>query len=108
MKAPGMRLDDHQPQATHRICRNVEAGPSDGRLTILLHGFPEFWFGWQKQIRYLASRGLHVIVPDQRGYNLSSKPKEVDAYTIDSLIDDVAALIDAYGLIKFGGAHHFA
>ena len=50
------------------------AGPSDGEPVILLHGFPEAWFGWEAQIGLLAEAGFRVIVPDQRGYNLSDKP----------------------------------
>ncbi|WP_458439293.1 alpha/beta fold hydrolase, partial [Methylorubrum extorquens] len=58
----------------------ASAGPRDGPLTILLHGFPEFWFGWRHQIDALARAGLHVAAPDQRGYNLSSKPEGIEAY----------------------------
>ena len=50
----------------------VEAG--DGPLIVLLHGFPEFWYGWHNQIAPLADAGFRVIAPDQRGYNTSSKP----------------------------------
>jgi pimeloyl-ACP methyl ester carboxylesterase len=49
----------------------VEAG--DGPLIVLLHGFPEFWFGWRHQIPALAAAGFRVVAPDMRGYNLSSK-----------------------------------
>ena len=52
----------------------VAAGPADGPLVILLHGFPEFWYSWRKQIGPLAEAGFRVVAPDQRGYNLSSKP----------------------------------
>src|SRR5512142_2458280 len=51
----------------------VQAGPKSGIPVILLHGFPEFWYGWSKQIPALAEAGCRVIVPDQRGYNLSDK-----------------------------------
>ena len=50
----------------------VEAG--DGPLVVLLHGFPEFWYGWRLQIAPLAAAGFRVVAPDLRGYNLSSKP----------------------------------
>jgi pimeloyl-ACP methyl ester carboxylesterase len=77
------------------------AGPIDGRLTILLHGFPEFWFGWRHQIGALADAGLRVVAPDQRGYNLSSKPPEVSAYHLDRVADDVIQLADAFGARTF-------
>ena len=56
----------------------VEAG--DGPLIVLLHGFPEFWFGWRLQIAPLAAAGFRVVAPDTRGYNLSSKPEGFEAY----------------------------
>lgn len=78
----------------------VEKGPVDGPLVILLHGFPEFWYGWRAQIDALAEAGFRVLVPDQRGYNLSDKPVGISAYTIDKLAADVVGLIDAAGQAK--------
>lgn len=75
----------------------VEAGPEDGKLLVLLHGFPEFWYGWHETIATLANAGYRVVVPDQRGYNLSEKPPSVSDYRIDELARDVVGLIDAYG-----------
>ncbi|HRA67214.1 MAG: alpha/beta hydrolase [Caldilinea sp.] len=75
----------------------VMAGPDAGPLVILLHGFPEFWYGWRKQMPALAAAGYHVWAPDQRGYNRSDKPAGVDAYHIDALAKDVAGLIEASG-----------
>jgi len=49
----------------------VEAG--DGPLIVLLHGYPEFWYGWRRLITPLASAGFRVVAPDLRGYNLSSR-----------------------------------
>jgi len=86
---------------TNSIYLNVvQAGPEDGPLVILLHGFPEFWFGWRRQIGYLAELGLRVWVPDQRGYNLSDKPKGVAAYQMKHLVDDVQGLIASAGAEK--------
>ena len=53
----------------------VQAGPTDGEIVILLHGFPEFWRAWIKQIPALVEAGYRVWIPDQRGYNLSEKPQ---------------------------------
>jgi epoxide hydrolase 4 len=69
----------------------VEAG--DGPLVVLLHGFPEFSYGWRHQIRPLAAAGFHVVAPDMRGYNLSSKPDSVAAYDTGQLADDISGLI---------------
>ncbi|MEJ5222810.1 MAG: alpha/beta hydrolase [Anaerolineales bacterium] len=78
----------------------VLAGPENGTPVILLHGFPEFWYGWRQQIPALAAAGYRVIVPDQRGYNLSDAPRGLDAYRIDTLAADVIGLMDALGLEK--------
>jgi pimeloyl-ACP methyl ester carboxylesterase len=73
----------------------VEAG--DGPLVVLLHGFPEFWYGWRLQIAPLAAAGFRVVAPDLRGYNLSSKPDGVAAYTAGRLAADVRDLIHERG-----------
>jgi epoxide hydrolase 4 len=75
----------------------VLAGPEDGPLAILLHGFPECWYSWRHQIPVLAQAGYRVAIPDQRGYNLSDKPAGVGAYQIDHLVADVASLIQTLG-----------
>ncbi|MCU0734612.1 MAG: alpha/beta hydrolase [Methylotetracoccus sp.] len=75
----------------------IQAGPEDGPLVILLHGFPEFWYGWRHQIPSLAAAGCRVWIPDQRGYNLSAKPAGIDAYRLERLAGDVVGLIEAAG-----------
>lgn len=75
----------------------VAAGPPDGPVVLLLHGFPEFWYGWHKQIAPLASSGFRVIVPDQRGYNKSSKPRGVASYALPALVSDIIAIADQLG-----------
>jgi pimeloyl-ACP methyl ester carboxylesterase len=75
----------------------VESGPEDGTPVILLHGFPEFWYGWRHQIGPLADAGFRVLAPDQRGYAESDKPGPVSAYALDILADDVAGLIESTG-----------
>jgi epoxide hydrolase 4 len=91
--------------ATVRI-HAVAAGPKDGRVVVLLHGFPEFWYGWRKQIEPLAAAGFRVIVPDQRGYNLSSKPQSVAPYALTELVSDVIAIADQLGKPKIFLAGH--
>ena len=75
----------------------VVAGPTDGPLAVLLHGFPECWYSWRHQIAPLAQAGYRVVVPDQRGYNLTDKPAGVRSYTIDRLAADVRGLVHAFG-----------
>jgi len=79
----------------------VASGPPDGPLAILLHGFPEFWYSWHKQIEPLASAGFRVIVPDQRGYNLSSKPRGAANYALSHLTSDVLAIAGQLSAEKF-------
>jgi pimeloyl-ACP methyl ester carboxylesterase len=73
----------------------VEAGA--GPLVVLLHGFPEFWYGWRLQIKPLAAAGFRVVAPDMRGYNLSSRPGDVAAYETDHLTADIRDLIRERG-----------
>lgn len=71
----------------------VEAGDPEGEVILFLHGFPEYWYGWRKQIAHFAEKGFRVVVPDQRGYNLSDKPADIRAYRLEHLTNDIAALI---------------
>jgi epoxide hydrolase 4 len=73
----------------------VEAG--EGPLIVLLHGFPEYWYAWRLQIKPLAAAGFHVVAPDMRGYNLSTKPNGVAAYDFDQLTADIVGLIHERG-----------
>jgi pimeloyl-ACP methyl ester carboxylesterase/2-polyprenyl-6-methoxyphenol hydroxylase-like FAD-dependent oxidoreductase len=75
------------------------AGPAGAErpLVVLLHGFPEFWYSWRRQIPALAAAGYHVVAPDLRGYNLSDKPRGVHRYRIDLLALDVERLIRRCG-----------
>lgn len=70
------------------------AGPDDGPLAILLHGFPQHWRMWRPVMIALAQAGLRVVAPDQRGYNLTEKTPPFD---IATLVQDVIHLIDACG-----------
>ena len=69
----------------------VEAG--EGPLVVLLHGFPDFWYGWRHQIPALARAGYRVVAPDLRGYNLSSRPTGLAAYSLPTLAGDIRELI---------------
>lgn len=73
----------------------IMAGPQSGSPVILLHGFPETWRCWIRQLPALAAAGCRVIVPDQRGYNLSDKPKGIENYRMEELTRDILGLIDA-------------
>ena len=91
----GIGLRDGYAEVGDVVLHYVEAG--DGPLVVLLHGFPEFWYGWRRQIEPLVEAGFRVVAPDLRGYNLSSKPDGFGAYTADKLADDVRGLIRELG-----------
>src|SRR5262245_1987713 len=78
----------------------VAAGDPARPPILLLHGFPEFWYGWRHQLGPLADAGYRVVAPDQRGYNTSDKPPRVADYSIDRLADDAATVIAALGVDK--------
>jgi pimeloyl-ACP methyl ester carboxylesterase len=75
----------------------LAAGPVDGPLLLLLHGFPETSHGWNREIPALAAAGFRVVAPDQHGIGLSSKPEGAAAYRIDALAADVVAIVRVLG-----------
>ena len=68
----------------------VEAG--EGPLVVFLHGFPQYWYAWRRQVAALASAGFRAVAVDMRGYNLSDKPEGVASYRMEALVGDVVAL----------------
>jgi pimeloyl-ACP methyl ester carboxylesterase len=68
-----------------------------GPLVVMIHGFPDFWYSWRKQMRVLADSNYRVAAVDLRGYNASDKPKGVESYAMPLLIEDIAAVIGAEG-----------
>ena len=73
----------------------VEAGPADGPLVVLLHGFPEFWWTWRDVVPVLAGSGSHAVAMDLRGYGGSDKTP--DGYDALTLAQDVSGVIKALG-----------
>jgi epoxide hydrolase 4 len=67
-----------------------------GPLIVMIHGFPDFWYGWRDQMEAL-SRRYRTVAIDQRGYNLSDKPAGLEAYDLTVLASDVAAVIRDVG-----------
>jgi pimeloyl-ACP methyl ester carboxylesterase len=102
----GIDLENQRVNVGEVSLNVVLAGPPKGEPVVLLHGFPEFWYAWRKPMALLAQAGFRVIVPDQRGYNLSDKPEGIAAYTIDKLAGDVAGLISALGYERVNLAGH--
>jgi epoxide hydrolase 4 len=71
----------------------------EGPLVVMIHGFPDFWYSWRVQMAALADR-YQVVAIDQRGYNLSDKPKGVEHYDTRLLVADVAAVVRHLGRDK--------
>src|SRR6267378_5104254 len=69
-----------------------------GPLILCVHGWPEFWYSWRHQLSHFAERGYTVAAMDVRGYGGSSRPHAVEAYTLRSLADDVAAVTNRLGV----------
>lgn len=68
-------------------------GDAGAPLVICLHGFPEYWGAWSQVMERLAD-GYHLVAPDQRGFNLSSRPAGVEAYRVRRMVADLASLAD--------------
>jgi epoxide hydrolase 4 len=71
----------------------------EGPLVVMIHGFPDFWYSWRRQMEGLSDR-FQVVAIDQRGYNLSDKPKGVENYDVRLLVGDVVAVIRHLGKDK--------
>jgi pimeloyl-ACP methyl ester carboxylesterase len=96
---PGKDMFEHKYADVNNIrLHYVVAGK--GKLIMFLHGFPEFWYGWKNQLAEFG-RDHQAVAPDMRGYNLSSKPADVEKYRIKYLIEDVRALVEHLGYKKF-------
>ncbi|MFF7245598.1 alpha/beta fold hydrolase [Embleya sp. NPDC008237] len=87
---------------THRLVPSpagrihlVEQGT--GPLVLLVHGFPDSWYGWRRQLADLAAAGHRAVAIDVRGYGRSSKPQDIAAYRMTELIEDNVAVVEALG-----------
>ena len=75
------------------------ASIGNGPLMVMIHGFPDFWYTWRAQMEALSDK-FQCVAIDQRGYNLSDKPKGVENYGVRLLVADVAAVIKSLGKDK--------
>ena len=76
----------------------LDSGPADGETVVLLHGFPQQRSCYDGVARRLNDAGLRTLVPTQRGYSVSARPRRRRDYRTTELTDDVVALLDAAGL----------
>ncbi|WP_123026142.1 alpha/beta fold hydrolase [Mycolicibacterium stellerae] len=75
----------------------IDAGPADGPVVILLHGFPQMNTSWNAVITKLTARGYRCLAPNQRGYSRGARPTRRRDYRVSELVEDVRTLIDASG-----------
>jgi pimeloyl-ACP methyl ester carboxylesterase len=75
------------------------AGPADGPLVLLLHGFPESRHSWRAALGPLAAAGYRAVAPDQRGYSAGARPDPADLsnYAFDKLVNDAIEIVAAAG-----------
>ncbi len=71
-----------------------------GPLILFVHGFPEFWYAWKRQLEEFGT-DRQAVALDMRGYNLSSKPEQLDQYRVPLLVEDLRALADQLGQRRF-------
>jgi pimeloyl-ACP methyl ester carboxylesterase len=95
-------MSQHAMEITHRSVsvpggRIHIAEQGSGPLVLLVHGFPESWYSWHRQLPVLAEAGYHAVALDVRGYGRSSKPAATEDYRMLALVADNVALVRALG-----------
>jgi pimeloyl-ACP methyl ester carboxylesterase len=76
----------------------VDEGPADAPPVLLLHGNPTWGYLWRDTVKPLLAAGYRVVVPDQIGFGLSEKPRQLAAHTLQNHAANVVALLDGLGL----------
>ncbi|XP_042038074.1 epoxide hydrolase A-like [Salvia splendens] len=88
---------NHQRVKANGIWMHV-AEKGSGPLVLLLHGFPETWFSWHRQIDFLAAHGYHAVAPDLRGFGDTDSPLSPSSYTWFHIVGDLVALLDHFSV----------
>lgn len=103
-RAADAKVSHHYADNDGVMIHYAKAGEK-GPLVVMIHGFPDFWYSWNEQIKALQST-YRVVAMDLRGYNRSDKPKGLDQYAMPRLVSDVAAVIRDAGEKKAVIAGH--
>lgn len=90
-------ITEHVVKSERTITTYLEAGPPDGPLIVMVHGYPDLATSWRHQMHLLASMGFRAVAPNMRGYAGSSVPDKVEGYAIEESVADLIELIDALG-----------
>lgn len=93
-------ITEHVVQSARTTTTYLQAGPADGPVIIMVHGYPDLATSWRHQMHLLASMGFRVVAPNMRGYTGSTVPDLVAGYAIEESVADLVELIDALGADK--------
>ena len=100
-QSKGNELEQIEIRVEDFVFDALAAGPLDGELVLLLHGFPQAGYAWRNQLPVLAALGFRVVAPDQRGYSAGARPPEVSDYVMEELVGDVLGMATALGYERF-------
>src|SRR5882757_9029929 len=96
-----MTIETRDPAYGQLTFDATAAGPDDGELVLLLHGFPQTKFAYRLQLPALAAAGYRAVAVDQRGYSPRARPVGTAAYHTEHLTADVLRIADALGADRF-------
>ena len=102
----GTAIERIQLQVGELTFDALAAGPENGELVFMLHGFPQSSYEFRDQIPTVAEMGFRVVAPDQRGYSPGARPEGVGAYAVPNLVADVVGMADALGRERFHVVGH--
>ena len=95
-----MKVEVEHAYSEPNGCRIHYVHRGEGKPIVFMHGFPQFWFLWRHQLADLGDDHA-VYAPDMRGYNLSDKPQEVEAYRMRNMLGDIKGLVEELGIAPF-------
>lgn len=95
------KLESIEIQVGDFVFDALAAGPEEGELVLLLHGFPQTGYSYRHQLRALGAAGYRAVAPDQRGYSPGARPSEVAAYGMTHLVGDVVGMATSLGRQRF-------
>ena len=90
-------ITEHVAETPRHRSAYLQAGPQDGPLVVLVHGWPERAISWRHQLVHLAELGYRVVAPDMRGYGDSTVHPHTEDYAIEVIVGDMLDLLDALG-----------
>jgi pimeloyl-ACP methyl ester carboxylesterase len=99
-------IEEARIEAGGFVFDGYAAGPVDGPVVFLLHGFPQGGYEWRHQLPVLAEMGFRAIAPNQRGYSAGARPSGVEAYATQNMVDDLIAMANAVGADRFHVVGH--